>query len=795
MLNRSLLILCVCGAVVAGPGVVVGEDASGSGDMTLWYSKPAERWLQALPVGNGRLGAMVFGGVAKERIQLNENTLWSGGPVDANNPDALKHLPELRKLLFEGRYGEAEVLAKAHLLGTPSSVKPYQTLGDLFLETTQAAGATDYRRELDLSTGVCRVQYRIGEAKYTREVFASAPDKLIVVRFDCDRPGGISTKVSMSRPADATCESVVDNGDNMLVLKGRCDGGQGMAFQARLQLVTEGGQVKADKDSLTITGANMVGLLLTASTNYGGKEPEAECAKRLASATNRSYVLLRSRAEADVRGYMNRVNLVLAETDDALRKLPTDERLARVRKGGDDPGLMALYFQMGRYLLLSSSRPNGLPANLQGLWCEEMKPPWNSDYHLNINLQMNYWPAEVTNLSECVGPLVDYVDSLREPGHKTAKVHYGCGGFTAHHLSDVWGFTAPADGVWGIWPMGAAWLCRNLWENYAFSGDRDYLSLKAYPIMKEAAEFLLDFLVEDQKGRLVTNPSHSPENHFIASDGKKASLCVGATMDLQIVYDLFTNCIEAADILEVDKEFRGKLIVARAKLAPLQIGKHGQLQEWLEDFDEGEPGHRHMSHLFGFHPGNQITLRGTPELAKAARTSLERRLSKGGGGTGWSRAWVALFWARFEEGDLAADSLKILLAKSTETNLFDLHPPHIFQIDGNLGGTAAVAEMLLQSHAGEVSFLPALPKLWPTGSVKGLRARTGLTVDVVWKNGRATSASLVAYRDRTYKLRAPKGQSIAAINVGDQKVETRAMDDGSITFEARGGMFYGVAFK
>lgn len=442
MLNTRGLMLCACAVATTAPSLVGSEVPADRGDLVLWYRQPAEKWLHALPVGNGRLGAMVFGGIERERIQLNENSLWSGGPIDPNNPEALKHLPELRRMLFEGRYVEADEFAKAHSLGTPARVKPYQTLGDLFLEMPDGREATEYRRELDLGTGVCRLRYRVGGAEYTREVFASAPDQVLVLRLACSRPGGLSTTVRMTRPADAVSESA---GDSSLVLKGRCDGGKGMSFEARVRVLNEGGHVEADKDSLTIAGADRVTLLLAAATSYRGGDPEADCVKRLAAAARESYDALRERSTADVRRSMDRVKLSLTPADYAMRVLPTDERLELVRKGGDDPGLVALYFQMGRYLLLSSSRPGGLPANLQGLWCEEMKPPWNCDYHLNINLQMNYWPAEVANLAECTRPLVDYLDSLREPGRKTARVHYGCRGFTAHHLSDVWGFTVPAD--------------------------------------------------------------------------------------------------------------------------------------------------------------------------------------------------------------------------------------------------------------------------------------------------------------------------------------------------------------
>ena len=736
--------------------------AAPASPLTLWYRQPATQWVEALPLGNGRLGAMVFGGVVTEQLQLNEGTLWAGGPYNPVNPQAKDALPEVRRLLFEEKFDEAKKLVNEKLIGTPKGQMQYQTVGDLQLTFPAATTpAENYRRELNLDTATATVSYTSDGVNHTREVFANAPDNVIVVRLTADKPGSISFSAGMKTPLWGS--SVWTDGPDTLVMGGKGTGSNDVdgviRYQARVKVVATGGKVASARESISVEKADSVTLLITAATSYknfqdAGGDPEAIAKDVLAAASKKSVDALRSEHLRDYRTLFRRVELDLGRSD--AMKLPTDERIRHFAEGGD-PQLAALYYQFGRYLLISSSRPGGQPANLQGIWNDSLFPPWQSKYTININTEMNYWPAESGALAECVEPLIAMVEDLTVTGARTAREMYGARGWVVHHNTDIWRASAPIDGAdYGMWPSGGAWLCLHLWDRYEFSGDPQVLK-RIYPIMKGSTEFFLDTLQEHPTAKwLVTNPSSSPEISH-----RRGPLCVGPTMDNQILRDLFAHTIQASKLLGVDSDFRKQLEIARARLAPNQIGKAGQLQEWLDDWDLEiyDQQHRHVSHLYGLYPGRDITLRHTPELAAAAKNSLERRGDKA---TGWATAWRICLWTHLGDGDHALDVLKMLISPGlTYPNMFDAHPP--FQIDGNFGGAAGIAEMLLQSRVGEIELLPALPKAWPTGSVRGLRARGGLTVDIEWRDGRLVAAMIRGEPGRS--VRVLLGETVATLTL------------------------------
>lgn len=833
--RRSLLATASAAAALSvGSHFTQAQVEHGEADeLKLWYTKPATQWVDALPIGNGRLGAMVYGGgaitepqlrgvlkdaaagpvptdPAKETLQLNTDTLWSGMPVDGNNPDAKNHLASVREAVLQhADFHRADELCRK-MQGL--FAEAYQPVGYLHIDCGHDGEVSNYRRELDLESAIATSRYRADGVVYERRAFASAPDQAIVVQITASKPGALNMTIWMDGPL-VTSVNTTDNGGMLLTGKAARHvagaghpgsetpvilsdvAGEGMYFAAALQARVEGGSMHAANDRLIVKGATKCTIVLTAATGYRGfqQKPDTPQAavnetalRQLQAALGHTPAALQQRHLADYKPIFDRVALKLVSSGGALQ--PTDQRLANFA-ADPDPSLLALYFHYGRYLLISTSRPGTQPANLQGIWSYQVQPPWSSNWTANINVQMNYWHAETCNLSDCAEPLLSFIMDLPTTGRRAAQETYGLPGWVTHHNIDIWRAANPVGmGVgsptWANWNMSGPWLCAHLYEHYRFTGDREFLRTRAYPAMRGAAEFCLAWLIEDGKGHLTTCPSESTENDFLAPDGKKAMTSAGCTMDMALIRELFTNCIAASHELGIDHEFAATLQSASIRLIPYRIGKHGQLQEWAEDFDESTPGQRHMSHMYPLYPGGEITPRGTPELAKAARVSLERRLANGGAYTGWSRAWAIGFWSRLGDGDKAWESLSMLMQHSTNLNLFDTHPAgksSIFQIDGNFGATAAMAEMLMQSHTGVIDLLPALPASWPSGEVRGLRARGAVEVGLRWAGGKAVSATLQPDRDGDFRLRAPAGQRIAKALAGAADIPLHANDDGSMT--------------
>ncbi|HEX6428290.1 MAG TPA: glycoside hydrolase family 95 protein [Niastella sp.] len=781
--------------------LAVTKQINAQSGLSLWYDKPAAEWVEALPVGNGHIGGMVFGRVEEELIQLNESTLYSGGPVKQQiNPDAFQYLTPIREaLLKEQDYSKANELARK-MQGYYT--ESYLPLGDLIIkQNLHNAVPSAYYRDLDLQRAIGTTRFTVNGIAYKREVFASAPGNIMVIRVTANRKGVLSFDVLAKsqlhyRLSVSGNDELLVNGkapahvdpsyynpkDREHIVYKDTTGCNGMRFQYRIKAIAKDGKVVVDTLGIHVKNASEVILYIAAATSFNGfdkcpdkegKDENAIAATIINNAIKKPYASLLQHHIEDYQKYFNRVSFIIKDTASTgkINSLPSDERLKAYSKGAYDPALETLYYQFGRYLLIASSRPGGPPANLQGIWNKELRAPWSSNYTININTQMNYWPAESTNLSEMHTPLLQWLKELSVTGSRVAREFYHANGWVAHHNSDIWGCANPVgdlgagDPVWANWYMGGNWLCQHLWEHYAFTRDKKFLA-EAYPVMKQAALFSLEWLVKDSSGYWVTAPSTSPENKFRDAKGRAQAVSVATTMDISIIWDLFTNVIDASEALNTDQSFRNRLTEVRKHLYPLRKGSQGELLEWYKEFAETAPQHRHVSHLFGLHPGRQISKNNTPEFFAAAKKTLEIR---GDAGTGWSRGWKINWWARLQDGDHAYKLIRQLLNYSgadgkggggTYPNLFDAHPP--FQIDGNFAGTAGMTEMLLQSHLGEIHLLPALPTAWKAGAVKGLKARGGFTVDIQWADGKLSKATITAATDGVCRIRNNRGFSVNA---------------------------------
>lgn len=755
----------------------------------LWYRSPAQNWDEALPVGNGRIGGMVFGIPNDELIQLNEDSIWSGGFRKRNNPKAYENLEKMRGLIRDGKTAEAEKLCEEAFYGTNENQRHYQPMGDFHILQEGAEDYSDYSRFLDISRAVCETLWTSGGVKYGRKIFVSCPDNVMVICFTADQSGKISFTASIDGKDDDYDKNEAYDGATLLFTMS-----DGVPYAAAVSCMSTGGKAYTDANRIKVENADFAMITIACRTAFRGGDYEKLAISDAKAAVRKGAKNLTAWHIADYKKLYNRCSLNLCDNSGGNSELPTDERLKKIREGGRDNKLAEMYFNFSRYLMISGSREDTLPLNLQGIWNKDMWPAWGGKYTVNINTEMNYWGAEMQNLSDCHTPLFDHIERMRENGRVTAWEMYRCRGTMCHHNTDIWGDTAPQD-RWlpgTLWVMGMAWLCTHLYEHYLFTGDRLFLAEK-YDTMREAAEFFVDFLIDDGKGRMVTSPSVSPENTYITKDGAKGTLCQGPSMDSQILYTLFTAVINSSAVLDSavkqrdDAEFIEKIKSLRDKLPKPETGKYGQIMEWDEDYDEAEPGHRHISQLFALYPADIITKRHTPKLAEAAKATIERRLEHGGGHTGWSRAWIINMWARLHEGERVGENIAALLAYSTNINMLDMHPP--FQIDGNFGGGAGICEALLQSHSGELHILPAVPRDWESGSVRGVIARGGFEVGFEWSGGRASKMTVCSKCGNPCVI-VGSGMSVSC---GGKPVDTAA-DGDTVRFDTESGRTYEIVF-